>query len=469
MIKKITFILCFSLLSIAAKAGSLDQQISQILNSKDGTSGFISIAVADGSNGQIIYNYHDDRRMVPASNLKLFIAAATLLSFGSDYRFTTSIAINPQQLKNGILKGNLYIRFVGDPSFTTDDLDQLLTRLKSKGINQIDGNIIIDNSRFAGPNYAFGWTQNDINWYYSAPITAVTLNENTFSVALLATLQIGVPTAAKVYRYADYIPLSNQLVSASQQQASHDCSLIIKMNEQNHLFLLGCWPARKDNSILSLAVKNPTRLAEALIKDKLASSKITFTGKMLIGKTPQGFSTIASHQSVPLSRLINKMLKHSDNFYAECLTKALASKYYAIGNFQNGVLAEKKILSKQAGLDFSHMNLFDGSGQSYYDHIQAKQMVKLLYAMSQSPIANTYYQSLPIVGVDGTMIYRMVNLRGKIHVKNGTMRAGNYTISGYMTTAYGKKLIFSILINNSGSISHARALQDKIVNALYYS
>lgn len=469
MIKKIIFTLCAGLLATIANAGSLDQPISQLLNSPDGTSGFISIAVADANDGKIIYNYHDDRRMVPASNLKLFTAAAALLSLGSDYHFVTTIRGNKQQLKNGILKGNLYITFVGDPSFTTNDLSQLLTQLAKTGIKQIDGNIIVDNTRFIGPNYAFGWAYNDINWCYSAPITTVTFNENAFSVGLLASNKVGEPIKAKVYRYADYVPISSQLVSASARQASHNCSIIIKMNQQNQLSLSGCWSTDKSESFLSLAIKNPTQLAKELIKNKLASNKIAISGKIIVGKTPDGLDMLVSHQSVALSQLINKMLKHSDNFYAECLIKTLGAKYYTVGNFQNGVLAEQKILTQQAGINFSNMQFFDGSGQSYYDHVQAKEMVKLLYAMSQSAVANIYYQSLPINGVDGTMIYRMTNLRGSVHIKNGTMRAGNYTISGYITTRYGKKLIYSILINNSESIKHARALQDKLVNILYYS
>lgn len=458
---------CLSLLTINLWAAPLSSQMCKLLNSQGSAAGIASISVANYSSGSIIYSYNSNRRFVPASNLKLFTAASALFAFGKNYHFNTTISANTNHLVKGVLNDNLYINFVGDPSLTVDDLKRLLLALKNKGIRRINGDVIVNGSRFSPPNYAPGWTENSINWYYSAPITAVALNENAFSMTLLATSHIGVKTKAKIYRYSRYISLSNDLLSASQQQANHNCSLVMTMNEANHLSLSGCWPARKDDSLLRVAIKNPSLFAEGVIKDTLASNGIIVAGKIRSAKAPNGLTVIASHQSAPLSSLMKTMLKRSDNFYAGCLIKALGSKYYKIGNFQNGVLAEKKILSKQANVNFAHMRIVDGSGQSYFDHVQVRQIVRLLYRVRKSAIGNIYYQSLPISGVDGTLAYRMSGIRSKVHAKTGSMQAGNYSLSGYIKTANDKTLVFSMIVNNAASATQARALLDKAANILY--
>ncbi|MCP4473043.1 MAG: D-alanyl-D-alanine carboxypeptidase/D-alanyl-D-alanine-endopeptidase [Gammaproteobacteria bacterium] len=461
--------LLFCQLAVAGNMAALSQQINALI-ARDSTQGLVGIAVADGKSGNIIYRYRGSSRFVPASNMKVFTAAAALYQLGSDYRFHTKIAVGQQQFKQGVVNGNLYIIFSGDPTLKVKMLQQMIKTLHKQGVRQITGNVMIDGSRFRSPNYAPGWTWNSINWYYSAPITAVALNQNFIVVKMLATRRIGAPTAVKVTGYSSYFPVSANVVAASQQTANHSCSLLLRASRTNHLYFNGCWPARKDDSVLKIAIKNPQRFAQGVVAAALKSNHIQLQGQVVGGKAPTGLQTLVNHSSPPLSAMTKTMLKHSNNFYAGVLIKTLGAVYYQRGDFQNGVRAEKAILKQHAAINLKGTPIFDGSGQSYYNRIQPQQFVNLLYHISRAKIYSTFYRALPISGIDGTLAYRMggkSRLLRKVHAKTGTLSAGHVTLAGYVTAADGRRLIISIMVNNAINLRHARTFQDRVIALLY--
>ncbi|MEM9243520.1 MAG: D-alanyl-D-alanine carboxypeptidase/D-alanyl-D-alanine-endopeptidase [Pseudomonadota bacterium] len=460
-------LLLLNIITLPVFALSLDKSVSTLI-SKYIPNATVGISVADDQSGKIIYGKNSSQRFVPASNMKLFTAASALFTLKSSYRFDTTVAAEAKTIKDGVLHGNLYITFTGDPSLTSTDLRLLLKQLKSKGIDEIQGDVVLDGSRFAGRDYAEGWTQDSINWSYSAPITAISLNQNKFAITLKATSKIGSVIPARVAGYGNYFPVSSTVVAATQQQAADQCSFISNMGMTNRVTLGGCWPALKDDSVLSMAIRNPALFVRQLVANILSSNGIKLTGKTIIGKAPTNLTTLVRHRSAPLAELVKTMLKHSNNFYAGCFIKSVGADYYGTGTFANGVLAEKKLLTDKAGVDFKQMTIFDGSGQSYYDYLQPRQIVRLLYRVDHSPIKSDFYRALPIAGQDGTLAYRMGNIRGRVHAKTGTLGAGHSSLSGYVINVQGKKLVFSILVNNALSINRARQFQNALVTLLYH-
>ena len=452
---------------LAATNSFLQQNIPAIIN-RYVAHGFVGVTVADKSTGQVIYDENGSRYFRPASNMKVFTAAAAFYQLGPNYRFHTIMSMNAKNLQNGVLHGDLYVKFVGDPSFNIHDLTNMLAMLKQRGIKQIAGNIVFDTSQFQPPNYAPGWTINDMNWSYSAPITAVTLNENAVTISFLANHTVGSSIKVMPGPYAKFISIIPEIRAASQQEANGQCQLNMRMDQQNHFYLGGCWPALKDNSVLQFAVANPTLWVENITQHLLTADGIALEGHMVTGNMPAGLTVIADHASQPLSVLIGHMLKVSDNFYADCLLKTLGAVYYRHGDFQNGVRALQTILSSHAHLTFDQHIMFDGSGQSYYNFISPQQMVKLLYQISTAPFFKVFYHDLAISGVDGTIRYRMgsKHLLGKVHAKTGTFQAGGSALSGYVRVANGHTLIFSILTNNIPNVHVARQAEDAIVGVL---
>lgn len=430
--------------------------------------GFVGVTVADKNTGQVIYDNNGSRYFRPASNMKIFTAAAALYQLGPSYRFHTTINLNPKNIQNGILHGDVYMKFVGDPSFSIHDLTNMLAMLKQHGVKQIDGNIIFDVSRFTPPNYAAGWTVNDVNWGYSAPITSVTLNENAVTISFLANHTVGSKTKVMPGAYAKFISIIPDITAASQQDANGRCQLTMRMDQQNRFYLGGCWPALKDNSVLSFAVKNPTLWVENITHHLLQLDNIRVQGHVLTGSVPVGVPVFVDHASQPLSYLLKRMLKKSDDFYAESVLKTLGAVYYHRGDFQNGVRAMESILTAKAHIKFARHMIVDGSGQSYYDFVEPQQIVKLLYEVSKAAFFKVFYNDLPVSGIDGTIRYRMgtKNLLGKVHAKTGTLQAGASSLSGYVRAINGHTLIFSILTNNMPNVHTARHVEDAIVAVL---
>lgn len=162
---------------------------------------------------------------------------------------------------------------------------------------------------------------------------------------------------------------------------------------------------------------------------------------------------ITSEISEPLSTLVQHMNKESDNLYAECLFRTVAKEKGGEGSWTRGIEVMRKYMAS-IGIDTAHVRLTDGSGLSRMDMVTAGDFVTLLghwYDIHEKPswVKAAFYNSLPIMGVDGTLKNRLKGTpaEGNIHAKTGSM-TGVRSISGYLTTRDGEPLAFSIIVNN---------------------
>ena len=430
----------------------------------------VGVMVIDADTGKPLFNYDGNKSFTPASTMKLFSGAAALKYLGGDYRYDTTASINRLQLKNGVLQGNLYIRFSGDPSLTTQNLQQIIAGVRQYGITTIEGNVIVDASRFQAPNHAPGWSNDTINWAYSAPITSVILDGNIFTVKFIPSKTIGQPVIVEAGKNMQFMQIQSTLKTVTYAQSMHDCSLVMDIDNQNTLHLAGCWPMSL-GGWKAMAVPNPVLLAEKVIQQSLYQQHINVNGQILLGKQPLNLYEVYDHQSAPLYQLLKHMLKKSDNIYAGSVTKTLGSATVGQGTFQQGVNAIKQILGPMAHVNFGNTVISDGSGQSHYDLITPQQFTQLLFAIYHTPALQTnFMEALPIAGIDGTLKFRMGNdkaLVGKVHAKTGSMK-GISTLAGYLTTASGHKVIFAIMVNGiAGKLGTARVLEDKMCAAMY--
>lgn len=472
MLYRILLVCLFPCISLAASIQSIPELAQRELPHAE-----IGVSILDAQTGKLLYNYRGNDYFRPASSLKIFTAAAALYYLTPNYRFPTTISVPPKSIVAGVEQGSVYFNFSGDPSFRTTDLKTMITDIRTQGIHRINQNVILNISKFSGDNYGEGWAADTINWYYSAPVTAATLNENFIQLGIKPNLHPGTITPAYVgFNNGRFFSINNQMHVPTAQDIARGCSFSLNMTENNQLNLAGCWPASRSGSSLSIAVKNPPLMIAHLISQMLANEGITVEGQVIIHHSSQNIPNdqviIVEHESAPLSILVKRLLKISDDFYAECILKTLGAGYFHQGDFQHGVLAMTTILHEKTGVDFSQSKLSDGSGQSYHDSVSPEQIAKLLYALQSASFYKLFYNSLPISGHDGTLMYRLSNksLAGKIHAKTGTLPIGGVSsLSGYVRTASGKPLIFSIVINNlpSKAVHGARHFEDKVVELLY--
>lgn len=176
--------------------------------------------------------------------------------------------------------------------------------------------------------------------------------------------------------------------------------------------------------------------------------------------------TTVSHN---ISEVMHRMMKVSDNLYAESMFYQIASNGGRIKN-ASAKMARAKInqLIQKLGLNTADYNIADGSGLSLYNYLTAELEAKLLrYAYQKSDIYDVFLPTLPIAGIDGTLRSRM---RGTVAAANVKAKTGTVTgvssLAGYLTAINGHLLCFSIINNGGLQPSAMRNLQNKICIAL---
>lgn len=414
----------------------------------------VGVFVKDLNTGQIVYAKNSDRNFVPASTLKVFTAIAALSYLGPHYRYQTMMATDTNNLQNGVLPGNLYVQFTGDPTLSSTDLANMVQQLKRAGIDRINGHVYIDGNALGKPGFGPGWAWDDTTICYSAPVSAVVINHNCFGVQVVPGKNLDSPTMVQGLSNFPFAQITNTAITRSGYSAN--CPLTLTGSPDNHYYLDGCLPLKAGPQYLSIAVQNPPQAAVTQISAMLARQGITVGRSVEIGHTNATLYRIASHSSDPLVLLIKHMLKVSDNIYANTLFKTLGHAYAnAPASWYNSSLAMKQILINTAGVNLNHAKIVDGSGLSRYNLVTPSQLVSALdYAFHKFPA--DYQNLLPISGIDGTLKYRMgtKNTIGRIHAKTGTLQDMT-NLAGYIKAANGHTLAFAILVNNTPKPVHA--------------
>ena len=206
-----------------------------------------------------------------------------------------------------------------------------------------------------------------------------------------------------------------------------------------------------------------------LLRNELIEKGIEVTGDVVPGTVPLDARTIAKHLSPPLANIIKLMNKPSDNWIAELLFKTIGAEVMGEpGTWQKGRDAVNEFLEEIIGEPPVH-RFVDGSGLSRYNLLNAELLTQLLVYMYQNfELMPEYLASLPIAGIDGTLMNRMQGMSGEkvLRAKTGTL-SGVSALAGYAVTADDEVFAFGILISHYvGSAIPARDIQDQIGNYL---
>ncbi|MBY8944273.1 D-alanyl-D-alanine carboxypeptidase/D-alanyl-D-alanine-endopeptidase [Pseudomonas sp. SH10-3B] len=432
----------------------------------------VSVMVRDARSGSTLYQHNPRTRLIPASNLKLLTTAAAMDVLGPQYRFSTQLLSNGTQ-QGGRLAGNLYLRGLGDPTTQFADFQALAAQLASQGVRQVQGDLVFDDTWFDAERLGVDWAQDDESTYYGAQISALTVSPNTdfdagtLLVTAKAPVALGQPVNVVVSPSTDYVQLSNRAISGPGNSYA-----ITRQHGTNLLQLSGALaPGKQSRQWVS--VWEPTQLVANLFEQALAQQGIQVLGRRVIGgASPATATVLAEHQSAPLQDLITPLLKLSNNNMSEALLKAMGRKRANAGTAAAGVAAVAAFMQRQ-GLDPATLSQVDGSGLSRRNLVSAQNLTDLLLAASKQPWFDAWYSALPIAGnadrmSGGSLRYRLrgTAAENNLHAKTGSM-AGVSSLSGYITDAEGRRLVFSMISNNYVSdAAPIRALENRLALAL---
>jgi serine-type D-Ala-D-Ala carboxypeptidase/endopeptidase (penicillin-binding protein 4) len=486
------------------------------------------ISVRNLETGKTLFSHNPEINATPASNVKLYTAAAALETMGPDFRYVTRV-YRGGPVENGVLKGPLVVRGSGDPSIGgehTDDPTEVFRAwadsLRAAGIRQIDGAILGDDNIFDDEALGKGWSWDDTPFYYAAEISGLSFHRNVVDLTVRGQRE-GMPaTLSWTPVQTDYVEFINNSVTTGYGTRTDED---YKRTPGTNVIHVGTTVPTNGTEREELTISNPTLYFAHVLREVLIDEGIAVTGAAMdVDDVPippsyddGSLRRVASHTSPPLAELVAVLNTKSDNLYAEHIFRSL-SLYGTLSPPQptepntpslasppssessdsssrvmrtaamsspppslpsqltpgtaNAAAFMVRTVAARAGADTNRVQFADGSGLSRHNLVSASATTDLLTYMYTHPnrdVRKAYLESLPLGGRDGTLEYRF---RGNapaarnVRAKTGTLSNVN-ALSGYVTSRQGTPLAFSILcINHTTRSSTIRRAQDAIVNAL---
>jgi D-alanyl-D-alanine carboxypeptidase/D-alanyl-D-alanine-endopeptidase (penicillin-binding protein 4) len=456
-------------------AAKFAERANALLGAGPAGKGEWGILIADAESGETLYEQNADKYFVPASNLKLFTTALALAKLGPEYRFHTTLETSGPFSNDGKLKGDIALVGRGDPNLSNrkfpyelkEEFDgppervlaELADALVAKGVKEISGDVIGDDSYFPRERYPNGWEIDDMVWEYGAAISAIVVDDNTVTLTLTPGEQAGSPVQGVLAPATpDFIVENGVITSPAEVKAD----LTLTRDPGSNLVVIrGTLPAKSVPRKLVLAIEEPAQHAAATLKRLLEERGIKIAGVAKARHSQAGGSAdpvvLAEHVSVALGDAVKLINKISQNLHTEMLLRTVAR--------QNGPWKTPDELMKvpadfyaAAGIATDDVIQTDASGLSRRDLVTPRAIVTLLNYAQKQPWFGPYFASLPVSGQDGTLEDRMKNslAAGRIHAKTGSVEHVR-TLSGFAGTESGRRLIFSFLSNNQGGKSHEAA------------
>jgi D-alanyl-D-alanine carboxypeptidase/D-alanyl-D-alanine-endopeptidase (penicillin-binding protein 4) len=423
--------------------------------------------------------------MNPASTMKLLTTYAALELLGPAYSWRTEAYVDGK-LVDGVLDGNLIIKGYGNPKMTAENLWLWLHDMRSRGLREIHGKLILDRSAFAAQDYDTGAFDNDPDRAYNVAPDALLLNFNAIRLRFI-------PEEERVNIFTEPslagIKLENRLALVKQRYCgAWDGNINISLTPSGKTIRVqGTYPAICGEHEKAVSLLTHTQYFDAVFRYLWQEMGGTISGNTQDGKIDASAELFATQYSQPLSEIIRDINKYSNNVMARQVFLSLSLKRDAsINNIPEKynedspanaeslpppaslALSEAALRNWLAGkgYDFPELVIDNGAGLSRNARISADSMSLILKDILLSPFSAEVVASLPIVGVDGTMRKRHDNciVTTHAHLKTGSLE-GVKSIAGYLQSQSGKKWIIVFIINHQNA-SRGQQAQDELIEWL---
>jgi serine-type D-Ala-D-Ala carboxypeptidase/endopeptidase (penicillin-binding protein 4) len=475
--------------SSSSGVDELARRINSAIDESEFSTARWGIKVVSMSNGATLYQRDADKSFIPASNMKIYTTGVALDLLGGDYRWRTSVYAKAPADQSGTLRGDVILYGRGAPDLVSQSQDEsraslakLVADLYGRGIRRIDGNVIGDESFFRGDTLGDGWQWTDMQWYFGAEASALTVNENQIDVNLVPSAKSEEPPIARTSDAAKFVAVENRMVTG--KQGVRTTVGLHRGLSDNNIQVWGELAPGSKGFGARLSVHNPALWAAKIFLEQLKSRGIVVSGQAEARDSrhpqiqrfdPSQAVELAQVTSESLSEVAKKTNKESNNLYAELILRTLGRERGEMlgppaqigrerGDDATG-LAIIRLWLDRAGIATDRIALHDGCGLSRLDLVTPESTLGLLVALSKTASGPTFRQSLPISGLDGTLGGRLKKLGDRVSAKTGSLTY-THSLSGYLTTAGGEQLAFTILCNDQTSRGNATRLIDQIVGLL---
>jgi D-alanyl-D-alanine carboxypeptidase/D-alanyl-D-alanine-endopeptidase (penicillin-binding protein 4) len=491
--------------------------------------------------GRPIYALNEGQLFQPASNAKLFTTAAAMALLPPSHVFTTTVTGNGLFMEDGTLRGTLTLNGGGDanlsgrdlpyipptlrptPAPPTNDplryLEEMADQVKASGVKQVEGDVTGSDALFDPQPYPSGWSLDDVAWGYGAPVSGLSVTDNTLQLTI-SPRRAGVPFTDALAMIEQAVPYYTVEMHATSTGEKKPTLIRIDRDPGSRVVrVFGFIAEGAQPYVEEIAIDDPAEYAAMAFKQMLIDRGVTVTGSAKtfhaivagrraptanfatttsepiadLGPVPESrvfpdlnsagcsgcdkhwaYKVLAKHLSAPLQEDIVVTNKESLNLHAELLLLQLGLAVTGSGDRAQGVRVERQFLIN-AGIDKDDFVFYDGSGLSGKNLVTPRATAKLLSFAAHDPKTGApqpwfadWKASLPVGGVDGTLSDRFTTapLKGHVFAKTGSLGEAR-ALSGYLDCASGQTVIFSILVDHHLPGDNAdRDAMDKIVAAI---
>jgi D-alanyl-D-alanine carboxypeptidase/D-alanyl-D-alanine-endopeptidase (penicillin-binding protein 4) len=424
----------------------------------------VGLTVYDLTADSPLYQHRAQKRSRPASVQKVMTSVAALATLGADHDFYTYI-YKVGETRGDTLAGSLTVVGDMDPLFSAQDMDRLAEGVRRGGIRYVRdgwrGDVSMKDSVYWGP----GWSWDDAPYAFQPYLSPLMVDEGCVEVTVRPALRDSLP-GVEVRPASSFYRVENRAVShrpaAGKLRVERDW-----MRGGRTLTVTG----NAEKTVTKTLTMGPSQdfflqlLAEKASAPAGAPCSLTYAAPR-----SEGREVLASVRR-PLTEVLTRALKKSDNLCAEAMFFHVARQ--AVGeshplSWEEASTALVAFARDSLGVAADEYEVVDGSGVSLYDYASPEALLAALkWAYRRPQWFRTFYEALPVAGVDGTLAGRMKGTRaeGNVHAKTGSV-TGVSTLAGYVTAANGHLLAFVIMNQNVVKLREARQWQDAVCAAL---
>ena len=465
-----------ALLAATSTLAQLPPSVTQALQAAQIPLHNVSIVVQPVDGNTALIEHNSRQAMNPASVMKLVTTYAALDLLGPAYVWQTKALVDNIAV-NGVLSGNLYLKGSGDPKFAIEHLSSLLRQIRVRGIERINGDIVLDRDAFAPVAFDPAAFDNKPQRPYNIGPNGLLINFQ----ALRFTLKTDESQVGALLE----TPSADLFVDNRLRSVAGACGsdwkdriklAVIPDGIRQRLEISGSYAVQCGERSLSLAPLSPEAHDKGLILSLWQELGGRLNGRVRDGTSPAGAQLLARHESPSLADAVRDINKFSNNVMARQLFLSLgdAQKEIPLADAPTEIpLADgaKDRLNKDRSteipatteqasrrindwlnrrrLSFPELVIDNGSGLSRSERISAGSLNRLLLDAWKNPVMPEFIASMPLVGIDGTMKKRLKDspATGRAHIKTGSLN-GVRSAAGYALDSRGRRYTVSFLIND---------------------
>jgi D-alanyl-D-alanine carboxypeptidase/D-alanyl-D-alanine-endopeptidase (penicillin-binding protein 4) len=461
--------------------GELQRELSAHIGQPKFAAAQWGVKVVSLDSGAVLFETNAHKLLKPASNAKIFTGALALDIIKPEGRIRTSILVKEGPDGNGRLAGDLIVYGRGDPTFSarfqngnySNLLGRVVEAIRAAGIREIAGDVVGDETFFSGPRLGSGWAWDDLQYYYGAEVSSLSVQDNVVDLTITPGLKAGEPCRIGVKPETSYLEFINRTRTTGTNVPA--AISVMRLPGERRVHVTGTLPLRYGTYVDAVTVPDPAQWFVEMLSESLAKERVVVRGKARTRSWPDdakldvaAYKEVGFTESTPMREIVPNMLKPSQNLYAQLLfLQAGARSATAANSTEDAGIKAMRAFVKRAGIDPGEVLLEEGSGLSRSSLVTPDALVSILKYMAGHPQAGVFREALPGPG-EGTLRNRFRDWREgaprsnaggnkkiELRAKTGSLRYVS-SLSGYLRRGDGENLAFALILNAYEGTTSAR-------------